>query len=272
MSAANPDVVAVYRRLLGYLRPHWRLVALVVVPAAIFALLGTVVPLLMKEVIERLQDAASGAENAWQIPLLIVVLFPLRGAMDFLTVYGLAWVGRSVIRDLRNEVFAHYLELPARYYDHSSLGVLISRLTFNTEQVADAIANAVVILLRDTLAILVLLALMIYLSPELTLLIGIVGPTIAFLVSRMSRAFRRYSGRIQHSMGDVTRITEQSLHGHRVVKIFEGQEHERRQFQDVNMRNFRFNVRLSAVQAVGDSLTQYAVALFARHKFLVDGT
>jgi subfamily B ATP-binding cassette protein MsbA len=261
MSAANPDVVAVYRRLLGYLRPHWRLVALVVVPAAIFALLGTVVPLLMKEVIERLQDAASGAENAWQIPLLIVVLFPLRGAMDFLTVYGLAWVGRSVIRDLRNEVFAHYLELPAQYYDQSSLGVLISRLTFNTEQVADAIANAVVILLRDTLAILVLLALMIYLSPQLTLLIGIVGPTIAFLVSRMSRAFRRYSGRIQHSMGDVTRITEQSLHGHRVVKIFEGQEHERRQFQDVNMRNFRFNVRLSAVQAVGDSLTQYAVAL-----------
>jgi subfamily B ATP-binding cassette protein MsbA len=141
------------------------------------------------------------------------------------------------------------------------LGVLISRLTFNTEQVADAIANAVVILLRDTVAILVLLALMIYLSPQLTLLIGIVGPTIAFLVSRMSRAFRRYSGRIQHSMGDVTRITEQSLHGHRVVKIFEGQEHERRQFQDVNMRNFRFNVRLSAVQAVGDSLTQYAVAL-----------
>jgi subfamily B ATP-binding cassette protein MsbA len=261
MSAANPDVVAVYRRLLGYLRPHWRLVALVVVPAAIFALLGTVVPLLMKEVIERLQDAASGAENAWQIPLLIVVLFPLRGAMDFLTVYGLAWVGRSVIRDLRNEVFAHYLELPAQYYDQSSLGVLISRLTFNTEQVADAIANAVVILLRDTLAILVLLALMIYLSPQLTLLIGIVGPTIAFLVSRMSRAFRRYSGRIQHSMGDVTRITEQSLHGHRVVKIFVGQEHERRQFQDVNMRNFRFNVRLSAVQAVGDSLTQYAVAL-----------
>jgi subfamily B ATP-binding cassette protein MsbA len=77
----------------------------------------------------------------------------------------------------------------------------------------------------------------------------------------MSRALRRYSGRIQHSMGDVTKLTEQSLHGHRVVKMFEGQEHERRQFKDVNTRNFRLHVRLVAVQAMGDGLTQYAVAL-----------
>jgi subfamily B ATP-binding cassette protein MsbA len=80
-------------------------------------------------------------------------------------------------------------------------------------------------------------------------------------VSRMSRAFRRYSTRIQGSMGDVTRITEQSLHGHRVVKIFEGQEQEQRQFKDINDSNFRFNTRLVAVQAIGDNLTQYAVAL-----------
>ena len=114
------------------------------------------------------------------------------------------------------------------------------------------------IVIRDTLAIILLLVVMIRLSPQLTLLIGIVGPVIALLVSAMSRAFRRYSSRIQHSMGDVTKITEQSLHGHRVVKIFEGQEHERRQFDEVNVRNFRFNVRLVAVQALGDALTQYS--------------
>ena len=100
-----------------------------------------------------------------------------------------------------------------------------------------------------------------YYSWRLTLLVAIVGPAIGFLVSRMSRAFRRYSTRIQNSMGDVTKVTEQSLHGQRVVKIFEGQEQERRQFEDINARNFRFNVRLVAVQALGDNLTQYAVAL-----------
>ena len=176
-------------------------------------------------------------------------------------VYGLAWVGRSVIRDLRAEVFGHYLALPARYFDQGSSGVLISRLTYNTEQVAEAVSTAIVITLRDTIAILALLVLMVLMSPQLTLLIGVVAPVIVVVVSAMSRALRRYSARIQHSMGDVTKLTEQSLHGQRVVKVFEGQEHERRQFKDVNTRNFRLHVRLVAVQALGDGLTQYAVAL-----------
>jgi subfamily B ATP-binding cassette protein MsbA len=261
MPELPPNAVSVYRRLLSYVRPHRLIVVAAAIPAAIYAVVGTFVPLLMSEVIERLQDAARSFESAWQIPLAIAVLFLIRGTMDFLTIYGLAWVGRSVIRDLRDEVFAQYLGLPARYFDQGSSGVLIARLTYNTEQVAEAISNAVVILLRDTLAILTLLAVMIYFSGELTLLIAIVGPVIALLVGAMSRAFRRYSTRIQRSMGDVTRLTEQSLHGHRVVKVFEGQDQERRQFQDVNSRNFRFNLRLVGVQALGDALTQYVVAL-----------
>ena len=260
MSAANTPFAVVARRLARYLRPHWLLIAAAVVPASIYAVINSFVPPLMGEVMKALGNPQA-AKDAWWVPLGFVVLFPIRSAMDVLTIFGLAWVGRSVIRDLRNELFAHYLGLPSRYFDQSSTGMLISRLTYNTEQVADAISNAVVVLIRDTLSIAILLGVMTYFSWRLTLIVAILGPAIAFLVSRMSRAFRRYSTRIQGSMGDVTRITEQSLHGHRVVKIFEGQEQEQRQFQDVNARNFRFNTRLVAVQAIGDNLTQYAVAL-----------
>src|SRR5688572_18015264 len=160
MSESAQNAASVYRRLLGYLRPHWLLVAAAFVPAVIYALVNTLVPLLMSQWIDALRDAVS--ERAWQIPLLIVVLFPIRGGMDFLMVYGLAWVGRSVIRDLRGEVFEHYLGLPARYFDQGSSGVLISRLTYNTEMVAESISNAVVVLLRDSLAILTMLTIMIW--------------------------------------------------------------------------------------------------------------
>ena len=261
MSAVTSPFAVVARRLSRYLRPHWPLIAAAIVPASIYAAINSFVPLLLGEAIKQLGDPARAVQDGWWVPLALVVLFPIRSAMDFLTIYGLAWVGRSVIRDLRNELFGHYLGLPSRYFDQSSTGVLISRLTYNTEQVAEAISNAVVIVIRDTLVIAVLLVLMWYYSWRLTLLVAIVGPAIGFLVSRMSRAFRRYSTRIQNSMGDVTRITEQSLHGQRVVKIFEGQEQERRQFEEINARNFRFNTRLVAVQALGDNLTQYAVAL-----------
>ena len=108
MPGRESNAVAVYRRLLPYLRPHWLIVTAALVPAVIYGLLGAVVPLVMSEWIDALKDTVASADRAWQIPLLIAVLFPIRSAMDFLMVYGLAWVGRSVIRDLRAEVFGHY--------------------------------------------------------------------------------------------------------------------------------------------------------------------
>jgi subfamily B ATP-binding cassette protein MsbA len=262
MAQTESSAAATYRRLLRYARPHWWIVAAAIVPVSIYAAIGTAFPLLMTEIFERLQDTArSSPDSAWQIPLALILLFAIRGTMDFLTVYGLAWVGRSAIRELRGEVFAHYLGLPARYFDQGSSGTLISRLTYNTEMVSEAISNAIVIVLRDTLSIVLYIGVMIWYSPRLTLIVAVVGPVIALVIGAMSRAFRRYSTRIQHSMGDVTKLAEQSLHGHRVVKVFEGQDQEREQFKDVNVRNFRFNTRLVAVQAMGDALTQFAVAV-----------
>jgi subfamily B ATP-binding cassette protein MsbA len=259
--APEQSAAATYRRLLRHLRPYRLIVLAVFVPAALYSLISALVPLLMGEFVEQLTDTARDSIPVWAFPLILAVAFPLRGAMDIATVYGLAWVGRSVIRDLRNEVFSRYLRLPSRYFDRGSTGVLISKLTYNTEQVAEAISNAVVILMRDTIAIIVMVIVMLRMSSTLTLLVAIVGPVIAVVIGAMSRAFRRYGARIQGSMGDVTRITEEALHGQRVVKLFDGAAREERQFRDVTQRNFRFNTRLVAVLALGDSLTQYAVVL-----------
>jgi subfamily B ATP-binding cassette protein MsbA len=253
----NSRVVGVYRRLVAYLRPHWWVILASVLATVAHAGAASTVPLIMSYIIDRLQ---SGGGGSGLIPLLMILIFIVRGSMDFLAVCGLGWVGRSVVRQLRTQLFARYLELPVRYYDQNSSGALISKLTYNTEQVAEAISTALVTVVRDSLTIIVLLGMMIYYSPPLTLLMLVVGPAIGLLVSYMSKAFRRYSTRIQNSMGDVTRVTEQSLHGQRIVKVFEGQQYERRQFDDINSKNFRLNVRLVATRAAGDSLTQGVVA------------
>ncbi len=182
--------------------------------------------------------------------------------MDILTVYGLAWVGRSVIRDLRNEVFMRYLRLPSQYFDRNSSGVLISRLTYNTEQVAEAISNAVVILLRDTFAIIVMVVVMLSLSPKLTLLVAIVGPAdraghrryepMPFAAT--ARAFKTRWATLRASPR--SRCTAKGSSSCSTAR-----EQEERRFNDVTQRNFRFNVRLIAVLALGDSLTQYVVVL-----------
>lgn len=264
----NTEATAVLRRLLGYVRPY----RVVVVPAALaimlYALATGLVPFFVEGVFDefrdRALDAAESSENwmeALKWPLIAVAIFALRGLMNFLTIYGLAWVGRSAVRDLRAKLFRHYLYLPAAWYDRNASGDLVSRLTFNTEQVAEALSNAIVILIRDTLLIVVMIGVMIHFSLELTLILAVVGPVVALLLGAMSRAFRRYSSRIQSSMGDVTRVVSQALQGQRVVKIFSGQEYEAARFHELNSRNLRLNLRLVATRAFGDGLTQFIVIL-----------
>ena len=265
MPVLTPRAAEVYRRLLRYVHPHRFIIVGAVIAAMLYALGTLVLPLLLGDVVDSIvasvESAGRTAEAPWRIPVLIAVVFAVRGIMDFLMVYGLGWVGRSVVRDLRSELFAHYLAMPSADLDQTPTGDLISRLTYNTEQVAEAISNAIVVLIRDSLTIFVLVAMMIWLSASLTLVIAVVGPTIGLMVAYMSRAFRRHSTRIQGSMGDVTRVAEQTLQGHRIVKVFQGEEYEREQFERINERNFRLNIRLTATRAAGDSLTQYVVAI-----------
>ena len=255
----NSQVVTVYGRLIGYVVPHWRVVLIALVAMLFYSGANFFVPFIMRDVMATLNDLGRGGGTL--IPLWLLLTFAVRGSTDFVAVYGLGWLGRRVIRDMRNELFRKYTMLPARFLDRSSSGTLISRLTYNTEQVAEAISNVVVVLVRDTLTMLALVGAMIYFSATLTLLVAVTAPVVAALVAVMSRAFRRYSTRIQASMGDATRVTEQALSGHRIVKIFGGQEYEQRQFDAINRQNYRANLRIVATRAAGDALTQYSLAI-----------
>ncbi len=257
-AVARSGAAAVYRRLLAYVRPHRAVVAGALGAMIVHALADAAVPPLMSRVIAVLED--SGRHGSYLLPLLIVIVFPVRGTMDFLAVYGLSWVGRSVIMDLRRELFGHYQALPARYFDRHATGLLISKLTYNVEQLAEGLSNAVIVLVRDSVTIAALVGVMIYMSPRLTLLVAVLAPTVGLLVAYAGKALRRYSSRIQISMGEFTRAVQQSLSGHRVIKIFEGQRRARAEFGQVNDRNNRLHVRLAAVRTLGDGLTQLAVA------------
>ena len=255
----NSGAASVYRRLFSYVTPHWKVIATAVVAMVFYSGANAYVPFIIQDVMETLNDA--GRSGGGYLPLIILATTAVRGGTDFLAVYGLGWLGRRVIRDLRSEVFQRYTELPARYFDQSSTGALISKLTYNTEQVADAISNVLVVAVRDTLTMIGLIGAMIYFSPTLSALVAVTVPVIGFLVAAMSRSFRRYSTRIQSSMGDATRITEEALSGQQIVKVFEGQEYELRQFNEVNRRNYKMNLKLVATRAAGDAITQYTLAI-----------
>jgi subfamily B ATP-binding cassette protein MsbA len=231
---------------------------------AVYAVTDTGFAFLMQNLVKVLDpdglSPGQGVVRKW-MPLAILGLFFVRGAVAFLSSYWLGWIGRHVIKVLRGQAFAKFLVLPTRFFDLTSVGELLSKLTYNAEQVAEATSSVITVLIRDTLTIICLLAYMVYLSPMLTLILGVTGPMMAFVIRFLSNLFRRHSGRIQDSMADVTKITGEALQSHRIVKIFSGQEFEAQRFEEVNEKNRRLNLRLVASRAGGDALTNLVIAI-----------
>ncbi|MBH98062.1 MAG: lipid A export permease/ATP-binding protein MsbA [Rhodospirillaceae bacterium] len=258
MSKPRSYLMTVYKRLFRYVIPHWKIVPAALIGMILVASSNAYIPFLMSQVIGILEEDGR-ASGSLLIPLILFITFVVRGFADFMAVYGLNWLGRAVIHDLREDIFQHYTKLPSAFYDLNSSGSLVSKLTYNTEQVSEAISNVVVVGIRDSLTIIVLIGAMIYISPALTTMVAVAAPIVGWLISLMSKAFRRYGLRIQTSMGDATRVTEEALSAHRIVKVFEGQEHQKKQFSEINERNRKQFMKLVAASAAGDMLTQYTV-------------
>ncbi len=250
-----PDAGAVYRRLWQYVTPH-KLVGLIAIlgMAATAAVEGSLVYLLRPLTDEALVE--QNLETHRWIPIAFAVILAARGLSGFATEASLGYIGRSVISSLRRGVFRKFLMLPTRYFDQQSAGPLLSRLTYNVEMVAESVTSVVTILIRDVLTVVAAFAVMIIQSPKLTIFVAILFPIVAALVRVLGLAFRRYSGRIQDTVGEVTQVTEEIVRGNRVVKIFGGYEYERDRLDEVDSRNKKQNLKLINVRALGVAVVQ----------------
>lgn len=248
-----------YRRLLAYVKPFWLAFSLAIVGNVIYAAASTGMAAAMEYVIQAIENPTQ--ENRILITALIVGVFSLRGVGTFMSQYFISYVGRQVVNALRNQVFDRLMTLPSRYFDNNASGRLVSKLTFNVEQVAEASTNAITITLREGLTILGLLGFMFYTNWKLTLVFLAIGPLIAGVVSYASKRFRRISQRIQGSMGDITHVASESISGYRVVRTFGGEDYERQRFQEVSAQNLRQSLKMASTQAISVPVIQVLVAV-----------
>jgi subfamily B ATP-binding cassette protein MsbA len=258
--AAEQRPLAVYLRLFGYARPHWRMFLLGVVGMALSAAVEAAWLWLARTFLDGTfvnHDPAT----LTLVPVAIVVIFAARGVGDYVSQYAPGWVGRQVVKRLRADLFRHYLDLPSAFYDRNASAQLLSRLTYNTELVAEATTNSVTVLIRDSLTIVALLSWACYMSLRLTAVALLAAPVIALLAQVVNRAIRRYAARIQNSMGDVTRVAKEALDGHRLIKVFNAQEQEARAFEAVIEANRYQNMKLLRARASSNPTVQMIAAL-----------
>jgi len=260
MSLQRPAAVSVYRRLLGFLQGRRGVFALALLAVAMDAAGQAMFIYLLRPLIDDTLVTSTPSFDL-TLPVLVLVAVILRVIGNFGGMYGMEWIGRAVIADLRRALFARYLALPMAEFDREGSGSMISRVTYNTEQVAQATTTALIGVARDLLIVLGLLTVMLLQSWRLTMTMLLLLPVVAFVVFVVSRRFRKIATRIQDSMGTVTQMTEQAVHAQEVIRIFDGQAREAAAFSEINHANRRLHLKLRATQLISSSLIQVAAGL-----------
>ncbi|WP_132544614.1 lipid A export permease/ATP-binding protein MsbA [Plasticicumulans lactativorans] len=218
-----------YLRLLHYVKPHRRMFALSLVGTVVLALTEPAIAALLKPLLDG-SFVARDPEAIRDVPLLLIGLFLIRSVADFTGAVSMKWVATRTVTDLRCAMLARLLQLPTRYYDRHPSATLLSKITYDVTQVMTACTDALVTLVKDGVSVLGLLAWMFYLNWKLSLLTLAIAPLIALVMRLSSRRLRQLSRRLQGEMGELNRVVEEVLTGHKVVKIFGGQDYERARF------------------------------------------
>ena len=236
-----------YIRLLKYVLPYRKAFLFSLLATAAFAATEPAMPALMKPLLDE-SFVADSSKDLLHLPLLLIGLFFIRGIASFISGYGMKLVSNHIVMDLRREMFDILQRLPQHYFDNNSSGNIIAKFTFNVARVTHAATSVIVTLVKDSLIIVGLLAYALYLNWQLTLIILVIVPPTALIISYFSRRMRRLSRSLQDTVGELTSVVQEGISGNREIKIFGGEEYENRRFNKISnwIRRFSMKVAVAA--------------------------
>ena len=249
-----------YKRLLRYITPYRKAVALVIFTLALTAAMEPMMPALLKPLID---DSLIGKDpdSMVMVPLYLVIIFVIKGFAEYASKVASEWIAHKAIVQLRSEMFAKINRLPLQTHHDYTSGKLLSKITYDVQQVAQSLSQAWIVIIRDTLIILALLGFLFYTSWQMTLAILVIGPFIALIIDRASRMMRQSSKDMQNSMGDITQSLEEGINGHKEIKIYGAEEYEEQRFGERAEQHRQHTMSVVKVAAANVPMVQTLAAL-----------
>lgn len=248
----------VYKRLMRFVLPYWRMF---VVSAIGFAIYATTEPAVVM-IIQRIIDSFSSPDrkDIQYLPFLFILLFLVRGVGAFLGNYYLARISGNVIHKLRCAIFDHYTRLSVQYFDSHNSGYMISRITNNIGEVTRATTDSVRSYVREGFTALGLLGYLVYTNWRLTLVFLAIAPVVVLMVRYVGKRLKRLSRNMQDTVGDLTHITSEMVSGNRIVKSFGGEHYEQRRFKDCSLENRKQYRKLIMTVSLNNPLMQLLIS------------
>ncbi|MEN8713054.1 MAG: lipid A export permease/ATP-binding protein MsbA [Arenicellales bacterium] len=248
-----------YRRLLGYVKPYRKVFFFAIIGMIVVAATQPGLPYLIKGITDQ-GFIAKDDSYIRMIPIYLILLFVIRGTATFASQFGIYWVGRRVIFDIRREMFQRMIHLPTAFFDENHSAKLVAKLIYDVEQVATAATSALTTVVKDGLTVILLLLYLVYLDWVLTLIFLVIGPVVALFVRFMSKRFRAVSTSIQSSMGHIAHVAKEAIEGQRILKTYGGHEKETRYFEQANEDNRQQYLRKATVSAMAIPVVELFIA------------
>ncbi|WP_410015900.1 lipid A ABC transporter ATP-binding protein/permease MsbA [Sodalis sp. C49] len=232
--------------------------------SAIALILNAASDTLMLSLLKPLLDDGFGKSDnsilVW-MPLAVIGLMVVRGSTGFVSSYCVSWVSGKVVMQMRRRLFSHMMGMPVSFFDQQSTGTLLSRITYDSEQVASSSSSALITVIRETASIIGLFIMMFYYSWQLSLILVVIAPIVSIAIRQVSKRFRNISKNMQNTMGQVTTSAEQMLKGHKEVLIFGGQKVENERFNHVSNRMRQQGMKMVSASSVSDPVIQFIASL-----------
>jgi subfamily B ATP-binding cassette protein MsbA len=249
-----------YFRLLGYVKPLWRVFSLAIVTMVILAVSEAGLPALMKPMLDGSFVNKDPVIIRW-IPFALIGLFVLRGLAGFVSAYAMAYIGNRVVADLRGEMFDKLLAQPTGYFDDTPRGGLVATVAYNVSQLTMAATVVLTTLVKDVLSVIVLMGWLLYLNWKLTLVTLALTPVVLVVFRLASQRLRYTSREIQKNLGDLTQILEESIGGQKIIKVFDAQNYERRRFSLTNEHGRKFAMKQTSASEAHGPIVQLLAAI-----------
>jgi subfamily B ATP-binding cassette protein MsbA len=268
---ARPPRGVLKQRLTQFLQPYRRTFIGALLCMVAFGASDGVVPFLVKEVLDKVFQANDPA-YLYLFPLLLIALSALRGAADFGQQYLMSIVGHSVVRDLRYAMNDQFLKLGPEYFIRNPSGDMLARITGDVLLVRTLLTDSFASMLRDSIRIVALAGVAVWMDPTLALIAIIVVPIGLFPMIQLTRRLRDLGRRGQDGVGALTARLQESILGSKVVKIFCNDDFERHRFADANQALTKVFITSDRVKALNGPINEVLASVAVAAVILYGGT
>jgi len=252
--------LSLYRRLLGYIAPYISLIAITLLALITIAAMEPAIAMVLKELVDE-SLIAKNPDSFVMMPLLLAGVFIIKGIAEYFSKVFSQWIAQKAILAIRADMYHKMQHLPFSVFQSYGTGKLMSKITYDVPQASNALSTAWVILIRDSLTIIALIAYLLYISWQLTLMMLIVGPVVAFIIDKASKLMRNSSKAMQKNMGQLTERLEESLTAHQDIKIYSAEQYEQKRFQDTATELLDNSMKVTKVSALNVPLVQILAAV-----------